>query len=96
MNALLIPTDAPKAKQRTNAKKSRKSFSLGLDELTHLALVELQKALTGPALRPSRTLVTREALRHYAREVRVRVANGDRDWIEGEMTTITHLARNSK
>jgi hypothetical protein len=90
---LLIPTDRLKRRTKTIAKPSRRSFSLGLDELTHLTLVELQKTLSGPTLNPSRTLITREAILRYGQEARARIANGDRDWIAGEVTAIAHLAR---
>ena len=90
---LLIPTDRPVRKTKTYAKPSRKSFSLGLDTLTHLTLVELQKTLSGPRMNPSRTLVTRRALQHYSQEARCRITHGDREWIEGEVTAITHLAQ---
>ena len=90
---LLIPTNRPKRKTKTYAKPSRKSFSLGLGELTHMTLVELQRTLSSPKLNPSRTLITRQAILRYGQEARASLANGDRDWVEGEVTAITHLAQ---
>ena len=91
MTQLKLNIDPPK--RRTIAKKSNQHFSLGLDQLTHLTLVELQKALTGPKRQPSRTLVTRLALRRYSQEVKTRLEGGDHAWIEAETMTLNTLAQ---
>lgn len=91
---LMIST-APTAVRKTKSisKKMTHNFSLGLDELCHLTLVELQKTLATPKLNPSRTLVTREAILRYGREVRARMVRGDTGWFESEAAAIAQLAQ---
>jgi hypothetical protein len=94
MNHMMTRMERPARATKTYAKPSRKSFSLGLDTLTHLTLVELQKNLASPRVNPSRTLVVRRAVQRYGQEMRSRLANGDGDWLDTEAATIGHLAQN--
>ena len=92
--SLLIPTDDTATEPRKLiAKRTRQHrFNFTSDEETHRKLVQLQRQFTTATIIPSRTLITRMALRRFALEVRSREMRGDREWFEQCAEELGHLA----
>lgn len=81
------------------ATRSEQSFSLGLDSITLSHLKELQ-ATPEFTLRdnktPSRTLVTRQALRHFSKTVSQAKISGDKEWLLKQNNALQQLAQQGR
>ena len=75
------------------------TFSLGLDSLTHEKLVELQKT---PELQlknkkvPSRTLITRMAIRLYSHAVNQAIYANKTEWLQSQAEEMSRLAHSGR
>jgi hypothetical protein len=84
---------------RALACRSQQSFSLGIDPITLRCLVKLQDSpefILKDQKVPSRTLVTRQAIRYYWAAVDLAKATGTEEWLVTQNQQLQHMWQRGK